>query len=33
MTTQAYKRAPALDNSTWYKGILMSQLAGGSDTD
>jgi quercetin dioxygenase-like cupin family protein len=32
-TMQAYKRSPALDNSTWYKGILMSQLAGGSDTD
>ncbi len=29
----AYKRSPALSNSTWYKGILISQLAGGSDTD
>jgi quercetin dioxygenase-like cupin family protein len=29
---QAYKRFPALENSTWYKGILVSQLAGGSDT-
>ena len=33
MTTQAYKRSPALENSTWYKGLLISQLAGGSDTD
>jgi quercetin dioxygenase-like cupin family protein len=32
-TMQAYKRSPALDNSTWYKGILVSQLAGGSDND
>ncbi len=32
-TMQAYKRSPALENSTWYKGILMSQLAGGCDTD
>jgi quercetin dioxygenase-like cupin family protein len=31
-TMQAYKRFPALENSTWYKGILVSQLAGGSDT-
>ena len=31
-TLKAYKRSPALDNSTWYKGILVSQLAGGSDT-
>jgi len=30
---QAYKRSPALDNSTWYKGLLISQLAGGSDND
>jgi uncharacterized cupin superfamily protein len=30
---QAYKRSPALENSTWYKGILISQLAGSSDTD
>jgi quercetin dioxygenase-like cupin family protein len=29
----AYKRAPALENSTWYKGLLISQLAGNSDTD
>lgn len=29
---QAYKRSPALANSTWYKGILVSQLAGGADT-
>jgi quercetin dioxygenase-like cupin family protein len=32
-STQAYKRSPALENSTWYKGILVSQLAGGSDTN
>jgi mannose-6-phosphate isomerase-like protein (cupin superfamily) len=32
-TSQAYKRAPALENSTWYKGLLISQLAGNSDTD
>jgi quercetin dioxygenase-like cupin family protein len=29
---QAYKRSPALANSSWYKGILVSQLAGTSDT-
>jgi len=28
----AYKRTPALDNSTWYKGILVSQMAGMSDS-
>jgi quercetin dioxygenase-like cupin family protein len=32
-TMQAYKRSPALDNSTWYKGILASQLASTSDTN
>jgi quercetin dioxygenase-like cupin family protein len=32
-TMQAYKRAAALENSTWYKGLLISQLAGNSDTD
>lgn len=32
-TMQAYKRSPSLENSTWYKGLLISQLAGGSDTD
>jgi quercetin dioxygenase-like cupin family protein len=32
-TMQAYKRSPALENSTWYKGILASQLAASSDTD
>jgi hypothetical protein len=26
-TMQAYKRGPALENSTWYKGLLISQLA------
>ena len=29
----AYKRAPALENSTWYKGILTSHMAGTSDND
>jgi quercetin dioxygenase-like cupin family protein len=29
---EAYKRSPALENSTWYKGILASRLAAGSDT-
>ena len=29
----AYKRKPALDNSTWYKGILVNQMAGTSDSD
>jgi len=32
-TMKAFKRAPALENSTWYKGILVSQLAGTDDTD
>lgn len=32
-TMQAYKRSPSLDNSTWYKGLLISQLAGTSDTN
>jgi quercetin dioxygenase-like cupin family protein len=27
----AYKRTPALENSTWYKGILTSHMAGTSD--
>ena len=30
---RAYKRSPALTNSTWYKGILVSQLAGTTDND
>jgi quercetin dioxygenase-like cupin family protein len=29
----AYKRTPALENSTWYKGILVSQMAGTSDNN
>ena len=29
----AYKRSPALDNSTWYKGILASHLASSTDTN
>jgi quercetin dioxygenase-like cupin family protein len=30
---KAYKRSPALPNSRWYKGMLMSQMAGASDND
>ena len=30
-TPRAYKRSPALSNSTWYKGILASQMAGTAD--
>jgi mannose-6-phosphate isomerase-like protein (cupin superfamily) len=30
---RAYKRAPALNNSTWYKGILSSQMAGSADNN
>src|SRR5262245_46881520 len=32
-TLSAYKRTPSLGNSTWYKGILISQMAGTSDND
>jgi quercetin dioxygenase-like cupin family protein len=32
-TLAAYKRSPALDNSTWYKGILSSHMAGTADND
>jgi quercetin dioxygenase-like cupin family protein len=32
-TLSAYKRTPSLENSTWYKGILVSQMAGTSDND
>jgi mannose-6-phosphate isomerase-like protein (cupin superfamily) len=32
-TLSAYKRSPALSNSTWYKGILSSQMAGIADND
>ena len=32
-TLKAYKRAPGLSNSTWYKGILNSQMAGTQDND
>ena len=28
----AYKRSTSLDNSSWYKGILITQLAGETDT-
>ena len=30
---KAYKRSPALSNSTWYKGILTSQMAGTADNN
>ena len=30
---RAYKRSPALANSTWYKGILASQMAGPADNN
>jgi hypothetical protein len=30
---KAFKSSPYLENSSWYKGILMSQLAGEKDTD
>ncbi len=29
---KAYKRSTSLENSTWYKGILLTHLAGESDT-
>jgi uncharacterized cupin superfamily protein len=29
----AYKRAPALSNSTWYKGMLVSEMAGTADNN
>jgi len=32
-TLRAYKRSPALSNSTWYKGILVSQMACSVDND
>lgn len=32
-TLKAYKRSPGLSNSTWYKGILISHMAGSSDTE
>jgi mannose-6-phosphate isomerase-like protein (cupin superfamily) len=30
---RAYKRSPALTNSTWYKGNLVSQMAGPADNN
>jgi mannose-6-phosphate isomerase-like protein (cupin superfamily) len=30
---KAYKRSPALSNSTWYKGILTSEMAGTADNN
>jgi quercetin dioxygenase-like cupin family protein len=32
-TLKTYKRSPALGNSTWYKGILVSQMAGTADNN
>ena len=32
-TLKAYKRSPALTNSTWYKGMLHSQMAGTADNN
>jgi hypothetical protein len=32
-TSRAYKRSPASSNSTWYKGMLMSQMAGTADNN
>jgi len=31
-TPKAFKRSPSLEISTWYKGILSTQLAGETDT-
>jgi len=33
MSTTAFKRAPSVDMSTWYKGILISNLATQQDTE
>ena len=30
---KAYKRSPALTNSTWYKGMLCSEMAGTADNN
>src|SRR6516164_787502 len=30
---KAYKRSPALTNSTWYKGMLVSEMAGTADNN
>lgn len=30
---RAYKRSPAIDNSSWHKGMLLSRLAGPADND
>jgi quercetin dioxygenase-like cupin family protein len=32
-TPRAYKRAPELSNSTWYKGMLHSHMAGSADNN
>ena len=32
-TLRPYKRSPALTNSTWYKGMLHSQMAGTGDNN
>jgi hypothetical protein len=31
-TPKAFRRSPSLEISTWYKGILTTQLAGEADT-
>jgi hypothetical protein len=30
-TLRAYKRSPGLSNSAWYKGFLVSRMAGTAD--
>ena len=32
-TMRAYKRSPALSNSRWYKGLLISRMAGPADNN
>jgi hypothetical protein len=32
-TLKAYKRSPALTNSSWYKGMLISEMAGTADNN
>ena len=32
-TLRAYKRSPALSNSTWYKGMLVSHMAGTAENN
>lgn len=33
LAPKAYKRSPALANSSWYKGMLLSRLAGPADNE